>query len=294
MPRNSFLEFRHLHYFLAVAEEQHFGRAAERLGIAQPPLSQQMQRLEAALGVKLFDRSQRRVRLTAAGRTLAARAPAVLEAAGALREDVRHAALGRTGVLRVGIGASAALGMVPEMIAGFRARCPGVVVQLDDVTSRPHEERLRQRLIDVALVREPAPVEGLRSTVVREEPMVAVLPRAHRLARRRALDLAELRDEPFVLFPQEVAPSYYGELHAACARAGFIPRIVEHATEWSTVAGFVATGMGVTVAPDSVALMPRDGAAYVRLRDAGMRVQLIALSRDEDDPLVTAFVASIQ
>jgi DNA-binding transcriptional LysR family regulator len=294
MPRNSFLELRQLHYSLAVSDEQHFGRAAARLGIAQPPLSQQMQRLEAALGVELFDRAQRRMRLTAAGRALAARAPAVLEAAAALQEDVQQAALGRTGVLRVGIGASAALGIVPEMIAGFRARHPEVVVKLDDVTSRSQEDRLRQRLIDVALVRETASLEGLRTTIVREEAMLVVLPGTHRFARRRALDLRELHDEPFVLFPRRSSPSFYDELQAACARAGFIPRIVEQATEWATVAGMVAAGIGITVAPESVALMRREGAAYVRLHDAGMRVHLLALSRAEEDPVVTAFVASIQ
>src|SRR5689334_17268090 len=166
MRRTQLVELRHLRYFLAVAEELHFGRAAARLGIAQPPLSQQIQRLEAALGVTLLDRSRRRTTLTAAGRALAARAPAVLEAASALGEDVREAARGRAGVLRIGAGASASIGVVPEMIARFRARHPDVVVRLDDRASAPHGERLRQRLIDVALLREPVP--GMRATVVRE------------------------------------------------------------------------------------------------------------------------------
>lgn len=293
MPRKHLLELRHLHYFLAVAEEQHFGRAAARLGIAQPPLSQQMQRLEATLGVVLFDRSQRRVRLTAAGRALASRAPWVMEASAALREHVTQAALGRSGMLRLGVGASAALGIVPEMIARFRAEHPSVVVQLDDVTSRAHEQRVRDRLIDVALLREAAPLDGVRAKVVREERLFVVLPRMHRLARRRSLKLLELRGEAFVLFPRETSPSFYDELQAACARAGFIPRIVEQATEWPTVAGMVAAGIGITVAPDTVAVMPREGAVYVRLHGSGMRVQLLAVTRDEDDPLVTAFVASI-
>jgi len=294
MPRNRFIELRHLHYFRGVADELHFGRAAARLGIAQPPLSQQMQRLEATLGVELFDRSQRRATLTAAGRALAARAPAVLEAVAALRADVQQAALGKTGVLRVGVGASAVLGILPAMIARFRARYPAVVVQLDDATSKPHGERLRQRLIDVALLREIASLEGVRTTIVRDERLLVVLPRAHRFAGRRTLSLAELRDEPFVSFPREASPSFYDALQAACARAGYIPRIVEQATEWPTVAGMVAAGIGITVAPESVAVMPRDGAAYVRLRDPDLRVQLLAVSRDEDDPLVEAFVASMR
>jgi DNA-binding transcriptional LysR family regulator len=166
-------------------------------------------------------------------------------------------------------------------------------VQLDDATSKPHAERVRQRLIDVALLREVAPLPGVRTAIVREERLLVVVPCAHRFARRRALKLADLRDEPFVLFPRESSPSFYDALHAGCARAGYIPRIVEQATEWPTVAGMVAAGIGITVAPESVGVMPREGAAYVRLRDADVRVQLLAVSRDEGDPLVDAFVASM-
>ena len=289
MLRPQLIELRHLRYFLAVAEEQHFGRAAARLGIAQPPLSQQIQRLEAALDVKLFDRARRRTTLTAAGRALAARAPAVLEAAASLREDVLEAARGRAGVLRIGAGASASLGVVPEMIARFRAIHPDVVVRLDDRAAVPHAERLRQRLIDVALLRSPVP--GMRATVVREERLLAVVPSTHRLARRRSVRVAELRNEPFVLFPREVAPGFHDEVQAAFLHAGVTARVVAEATEWATVASMVATGMGVTVAPTSVATMPRAGTSYVQLRDADVRARLLAVSRDEDDPLVSAFVA---
>ena len=292
MPRNRQMELRHLYYFLSVAEEQHFGRAAARLGIAQPPLSQQIQRLEATLGVQLFDRSQRRATLTAAGRALAARAPALLEAATALREDVLQAAHGRTGVLRVGVGASAALAIVPELIARFRAQHPGVVVRLDDSAWAPHGDRLRQRLIDVALLRDPVRLDGVRTAVVREERLLAVLPSAHRLAGRRTLRLADLRAEPFVLFARQTSPAFHDELYAAFARAGYVPDVVEVAKEWPTVAGMVAAGMGVTVAPESVAVMPRQGAAYVRVSDE-VRVRLVAVSRDEDDPLVRAFVDAV-
>ena len=291
MRRTQLLELRHLQCFLAVAEEQHFGRAAARLGIAQPPLSQQIQRLEAALDVKLFDRARRRTRLTAAGRARAARAPAVLEAAASLREDVREAARGRAGVLRIGAGASASLGVVPEMIARFRAVYPDVVVRLDDRAAVAHDERLRQRLIDIALLRSPVP--GMRATVVREDGLLAVVPSAHRLARRRTLRLADLRDEPFVLFPREVAPDFHDDVQAALVRAGVSARVVAQATEWATVASMVAAGMGITVAPTSVATMPRAGTSHVQLRDADVRVRLLAVSRDEEDPLVSAFVEEV-
>ena len=291
MRRTQLLELRHLQCFLAVAEEQHFGRAAARLGIAQPPLSQQIQRLEAALDVKLFDRTRPRTRLTAAGRALAARAPAVLEAAASLREDVREAARGRAGVLRIGAGASASLGVVPEMIARFRAVYPDVVVRLDDRAAVAHDERLRQRLIDIALLRSPVP--GMRATVVREDGLLAVVPSAHRLARRRTLRLADLRDEPFVLFPREVAPDFHDDVQAALVRAGVSARVVAQATEWATVASMVAAGMGITVAPTSVATMPRAGTSHVQLRDADVRVRLLAVSRDEEDPLVSAFVEEV-
>src|SRR6185436_20725490 len=235
MRRTQLIELRHLQCFLAVAEELHFGRAAARLGIAQPPLSQQIQRLEAALDVKLFDRARRRTTLTAAGRALAARAPAVLEAAASLREDVLEAARGRAGVLRIAAGASASLGVVPEMIARFRSRYPDVVVRLDDRTSMRHDERLRQRLIDVALLRSPVP--GMRATVVRAERLLAVVPHTHRLARRRTVRVADLRNEPFVLFPREAAPEFHDDVQSAFARAGFTARVVAEATEWATVAG---------------------------------------------------------
>jgi LysR family transcriptional regulator, benzoate and cis,cis-muconate-responsive activator of ben and cat genes len=295
MPRNALVELRHLHYFLVLSEELNFGRAARRLGIAQPPLSQQIRRLEKALGVELIDRSQRRIRLTAGGRALAGHAPTVLEAAAALREQVQLAARGKSGLLRIGVGASASLGVVPEMIAHFRALHPEIAVQLDDSTSAPHVERLRQRLIDIALLRAPVRVEGLRMTVIRDEPLVAVLPAAHRLANRRTLKLSELADEPFVHFPRESsATDFYDALDAAFAHAGFIPRIVEYATQWATVAGMVAVGTGVAVAPQSAALMPRAGTVYVKLSDANVRVQLVAVSRDEDDPLVRTFIAALQ
>lgn len=291
MRRTELMELRHLQCFLAVAKEQHFGRAAARLGIAQPPLSQQIQRLETALDVKLFDRTGRRTTLTAAGRALAARAPAVLEAAASLREDVREVARGRAGVLRIGAGASASLGVVPEMIARFRAAYPDVIVRLDDRATVSHDERLRQRLIDIALLRSPVP--GMRATVVREDGLLAVVPSTHRLARRRTLRVAELRDEPFVLFPREVAPEFHDDLQAALVRGGVTARIVAEATEWATVASMVAAGMGVTVAPASVATMPRAGTSHVQLRDVDVRVRLLAVFRDEDDPLVSAFVAEV-
>jgi DNA-binding transcriptional LysR family regulator len=289
MRRTQTIELRHLQNFLAVAEEQHFGRAATRLGIAQPPLSQQIQRLEAALDARLFDRTRRGATLTAAGRALAARAPAVLEAAAALREDVREAARGRAGVLRIGAAASAALGIVPEMIARFRARYPDVVVRLDDRATVPHDERLRQRLIDIALMRSPVP--GMRATVVREDRLLVVVPHSHRFARRRTLRTADLRGEPFVFFPREQAPEFHDDVQASFARAGFVPSVVAQATEWATVASMVAAGMGITVAPTSVATMPRAGTSHVRLRDSEVRVRLLAVSRDEDAPLVRAFVA---
>ena len=270
----------------------HFGRAAQRLGIAQPPLSQQIRALEKILGVELIDRSQRRITLTAAGRALSERAPAVLEAAARLRDQVQLAAQGKLGLLRIGVGASASLGVVPEMIARFRVLHPEIPVQLDDSSAAPHIERLRQRLIDIALMRGPVHLEGVRTALIRDEPLVAVLPASHALARRRTLRLSDLADEPFVHFPRESSPEFYDQLHAACARAGFIPRVVEYATEWPTVAGMVALGTGVAVAPESVAVMPRTGAVYVKLRDADVRVQLLAVSRDEDNPLVRTFVSA--
>ena len=252
---------RQLRYFLAVAEELHFGRAAERAGIAQPPLTQQIQKLESVLGCKLFVRG-RKTRLTAAGAALAADATRLLEQAEQAFDSARRAARGEVGQLRVGVPPSVMLTGLPAAIRRYRERYPAVSFTLREMATSVIEEALRRREIDLGFLRESKPGTPLRSALFLTERLVAVLPAAHPLASRHTLALRQLKSESFVLFPARLGPAFHGVLTGACVRAGFAPRIVQEATQWQTVISFVEAGMGVSLAPECIMKFRRAGVTY--------------------------------
>ena len=253
--------FRQLRYFLAVAEELHFGRAAERAGIAQPPLTQQIQKLESLLGCKLFVRG-RKTRLTAAGAALAADATRLLEQAEQAFDSARRAARGEVGQLRVGVPPSVMLTGLPAAIRRYRERYPAVSFLLREMATSVIEEALRRREIDLGFLRESKPGTPLKSALFLTERLVAVLPAAHPLASRSTLALRQLKSESFVLFPARLGPAFHDVLTGACVRAGFAPRIVQEATQWQTVISFVEAGMGVSLAPECITKFRRAGVTY--------------------------------
>ncbi|HEX2202358.1 MAG TPA: LysR substrate-binding domain-containing protein [Longimicrobium sp.] len=285
------VDLRHLRYFAAVAEELHFGRAARRLGIAQPPLSQQIQRLEETLGCALFTRRPR-VALTPAGEALLGVARRALAQVAQGLDATRRAGRGEAGTLTVGFAASTMLGVLPAVLRAYRERFPAVELRLRELSTSAQTEALRDGTIDVGFLREPGPDEALVCEPVLREPLVAVLPPGHPLGGRRSLPLATLAEEPFVHFPREVAPTLHDQVMALCRAAGFAPRVVQVAQEWLTIVGLVESGLGVSLAPASFRRLRWGGVRYVPLSPPGSRT-IVALCRAREtiSPTVDAFFA---
>ncbi|MFB6894274.1 LysR family transcriptional regulator [Kitasatospora sp. NPDC056327] len=288
-----------LHAFTVLAEELHFGRAAARVGVAQPPFSQQIARLEARVGFALFTREPGRVALTPAGRELL---PAARRALADLSDGLaaaRAVGAGRAGRLRIGFSASLALTVLPGLLGTFRARHPGVELDIREMTTAPQLDALRERVIDVGLLREPpAGADGsLDFRTVLTEPFVAVLPAGHPLAGLRTVPVGELADEPFVLLPRAVGPRLYDRIAELCGASGFEPRVVQHAVEWQTVCALVGAGLGVSLAPASIRRVRLRGVAFRRVDPGpvgpcGARTLVAAAwRRDDPSPLVAGLLA---
>lgn len=270
------IDLRQMRAFAIVAEELHFGRAAERLGIAQPPLSQQIRRLETKIGCQLFDRGTRRVELTEAGRALLATARRILVEATNGVEQARRVGRGDAGLLDVGFPATVALALLPKVIRAFRQRYPGIELRLSELTTSPQRDALRAGGIDVGFLREPEPDSLLQMETVMLERFVAVLPATHRLAANRAsIPLASLAGEPFVLFRRDVGPLLHGRILGLCGQAGFTPRIVQESVEWQTVVSLVRAGLGVSIAPQCVANLRLEGVTYKALTASKVRTSVV-------------------
>ncbi|HEY7063164.1 MAG TPA: LysR family transcriptional regulator [Chloroflexota bacterium] len=287
------MELRHLRYFVAVAEELHFGRAAARLHIAQPPLSRQIQQLEAELGVALFDRGQRRVRLTDAGAVFLGEARAVLARAEQAAEAARRAARGEVGSLVIGFIGAASYSVLPAVVPAFRARLPAAELVLHEMTTAEQLDALRAGRIRAGFVRPPVAGPALAAEIILREPLVVALPAGHPLAARRRLAVAALADEPWVLFPRRLAADLYDQIMALCERAGFRPRVAQEALQMQTVARLVGAGSGVSLVPRSVQQLHGAGVAYRPLRDApAAAVEMaIAWRRDDASALLRQFLA---
>ncbi len=252
------MELRHLRYFVALAEELHFTRAARRLGMSQPPLSQQIRQLEEELGTPLFERAKRRVTLTEAGRVLLVEARATLTQAARAETLARRAGRGEIGELRIGLFPSAPLLPVfRRAVLTFRHRLPDVHLTLEEGPTMRQVEALQRRQLDAGFLRCPS-VERLPPDIAAlelfREELVVVMRRDHRLARGRGpLRLEALAGEKMVFFARSVGTTLHEQLEALCRRAGFAPDITQEARENSTLMGLVGTGLGIAVVPASLA-----------------------------------------
>ncbi|WP_215454479.1 LysR family transcriptional regulator [Streptomyces sp. ATCC 21386] len=284
-----------LHAFVVLAEELHFGHAATRLGIAQPPLSQQIRRLEDKVGHALFSRDPGRINLTPAGRELL---PAARHALTHLAEGLaaaRQVGSGRAGRLRIGFAASLALTVLPSLLRTFRERFPAVHLDIQEMTTAPQLVALRERAIDIGLLREPPAHDAeLGFETVLAEPFVAVLPVSHPLAAQRAVQVEQLAACPFVLLPRAVGPPLYDQIVDLCIAAGFTPQVTQHAVEWQTVCALVETGLGVSLAPESIRRIRLKGVAFRKIEPNTARTRVaVAWRKNDSNPLVAGILAAL-
>lgn len=258
------MELRHLRYFTAVAEELHFTRAAARLGIGQPPLSQQIQQLEREIGTPLFLRLPRGIALTEAGAQFLEDARAILAGADRAVDTARRLGRGERGAITVGFTASAVFHpYLPRAIRAYRDRYPGVRITLTESTSVSLLRSLRAGEVDVAFVRPPYVADPeFESERVLNEPMLIALPPDHRLVRKRAIPMAALADEDFVLYPRPIGASLYDAIQSACQRAGFTPRVIQEAPQMASIVSLVAAGVGISVVPAAMRHMGAQGIEY--------------------------------
>lgn len=271
------MELRHLRYFCAVAEELHFGRAAQRLHIAQPPLSQQIRQLEEELGVALLNRTTRSVELTAAGHAYYARAVAILDGVQDAGRQVRRIAEGTEGRLTIGCVGSATYSLLPRLVRMLGETLPHVEIAIRSEMLAPAQvDALLVGDIDLALLRPPVTDPRLTIETLRRDRLLVAVPSDHPLARHPKLGLAQLRDEPFVAHAGQGRSIMNMVMTAACADAGFTPRIRQEVMETSTLLTMVAAGFGVAIVPSPTADIKIAGIAYVPLVPETLGVDLIA------------------
>jgi DNA-binding transcriptional LysR family regulator len=273
------MELRQLRYFIAVAEELHFRRAAERLHMSQPPLSHQLRLLEEELGCVLLARTRRRVELTPAGRAFLRDARAILADLDRAAHNARRIHDGQTGLLRVSFAGSALLSLVPRVVHALGDVHPEIDIELHERSTSDQVRALVAGITDLGLAPLPvADASELDVEVLVRERTVAAVPAGHPLARSRQLTLRRLAEHPFVLFPREQAPGYHDLLMTAVTSAGTPPRIIHQAAETQTIIGLVAAGTGVSLVPASVQQLALEGVVYRPVTDAP-DTELAALAR---------------
>ncbi|HET7481038.1 MAG TPA: LysR family transcriptional regulator [Rubrobacteraceae bacterium] len=291
------VELRHLRYFVAVAEELHFGRAAARLRVSQSPLSQQIIQLERELGVELLERTKRRVELTSAGEVYLREARRVLTYNERAEEAARRAGRGELGRLVLGFAGSAAYGVLPLLLKASRERLPDLGIELrGELLSSELVRALGEDEIQIAiLLRTSTENPDLEVAVVRREPFVAALPADHPLARRRVVDPRELSEEPFVIFPRRRGAVLHDAVINTCQDAGFSPRVVQEATELPTQVSLIAAGMGVALVPASMRHLRYHGVVYRSLRGHPPAPDTaVAWRRGGETPTVRAFLQVVR
>lgn len=290
------MDVRQLRYFVAVAEELSFSQAARRLNMSQPPLSQQVKALEEALGSPLLERTKRSVRLTEPGRLLLAQARAILAQIDQAGDEVRRAARGEAGEIRIAFTGSVPMfEPFPRFIQAFRERFPGVRVELGHLSTGAQLQAIADRRIDAGFLRPshqfvPGPDIEVRN--IWEDELMAVLPSGHRLASKRGgVRVADLADEPFIHFPRGIGCGLLDHVMGLCSQAGFAPRVAQEAREGVTILALVAAGTGISILPDTYRHAGIPGVVQRPLAsaDSGSRL-LLAWRRAERSPLLGRFL----
>ncbi|WP_034918260.1 LysR family transcriptional regulator [Erwinia sp. 9145] len=288
------MELRHLRYFVAVAETHNFTRAAEMLGISQPPLSQQILRLEREIGLPLLKRLTRSVELTQAGEAFYQDACQILELSGHALEKAKGIARGVIGKLSLGFASSVTFhASVYRLLRDFQARYPQMAMDTREQNMAALMHDLHEGVLDAAFIRLPCESSNACNLkVIASEKMVAVLPPGHALAGKSSVSLEQLRNETLILFPQEVSPSLYELIVSACLRAGFQPHAGQQAPQIAPAIGMVANGFGFTIVPESLNCIRHPGVTFHRINDVTLHSDIaLAWRRLDRSPAVLHLVA---
>jgi DNA-binding transcriptional LysR family regulator len=293
------IELRQLRYFVTVAEEMHFGRAAARLHMTQPPLSQTIQGLEAALGAELFARTKRSVALTPAGAALLPEARRILQQAAGLPDLVRRAASGQAGLLSLAFVSTADYSVLPLLLREFRERYPQVQIDLREATSDVQLEDLLQGRIDAGLLIPPVSDKAkadLNYLTVLSEPLVLAAPKGLKALRgQNAVRLKALDEMPLIIFPRRIAPALHDAILGCFHAAGLTPHIGQEAIQMQTIVGLVSAGMGIALVPQSVSNLKRPGVEYRPVADKTPMVETgLAWRRDNTSPVLEKFLELIR
>ncbi|MEO7495383.1 MAG: LysR substrate-binding domain-containing protein [Massilia sp.] len=287
------MDLRQLRYFIAVAEELHFTRAAERLHIGQPPLSHAIQSLEADLGAQLFERTKRWVRLTDAGKLLLVDARRILAQVEQAADTARKAQRGEAGELRIGFTSSTPLTpLFASVIQRYRRQFPAVTLTLLETSTLHQLDALTRRTLDLGFIRPPevAVPPTVALTKLREDALVAVLPNGLALAKKKTVSVRDLAELPFVMYPAGAGTAIHPQIFRLCRAAGFEPRVAQEAGEAATIIGLVAAGSGVSILPASLNAIRLAGVCYRPIAEAdAVTTLLLARRRGERAPLVEAF-----
>jgi DNA-binding transcriptional LysR family regulator len=286
------MEFRQLKYFIAVAEELHFTRAAARLKMAQPPLSFQIRQLEKELEVTLFERTKRKVALTSAGHVFLHEAYRLVGSASAAIRAAQRAYRGETGRLNLGFVGSAAYRLLPALVRRYRVEYPDVQLALHEMSSAQQGEAFEAGRIDVGLVHPPVreDLNVIVETILRE-PLVVALPDHHPLASHAKVPLEKLANEDWILFPRQIGPGFHNRIMQVCqSGAGFTPRVVQEAPQMASIIGLVAAGLGLSLVPASLTELRRSGVVYRKLTSTATLELGMAWRRDTDHPIIAPFL----
>lgn len=289
------MEFRHLRYFLVLAEELHFGRAARRLSISQPPLSLNIQQLEASVGARLLIRNSKSVQLTAAGQAFVPAARALLEQAAQAANLARDVGQGMAGSLTIGFAGTMLYSGLPEILERFQAQHPLLRLMLKELSSSEQLIELAHDRLDLGFVHTTRVPPELSQILVASQAFVCCLPAGHALARKRSLSLCLLQGEPFSVVSRTVSPDYHERILAICTEAGFYPEIRYELRHWLSVVSLVSQGMGVALVPAALQQSAMAGAAFVPLETATIPYDTHCLWKTaRDNAALAAFVSAVR
>ena len=281
------MELRHLRYFVAVAEELHFGKAAVKLHIAQPPLSQQIRQLETELGFELFYRTKRQVRLTEAGEVFLIEVKKIFDQLEEAVDRGRRISRGEKGELAIGFVSSAAYSVIPTILKTFCTLVPAVNLQLKELTTKEQLQWLEAEKLDIAFVRPPVEELAFNSEIILWETLVLALPTNHFLGERDHISCSSLAEEPFILFPRNLAPELYDRIIFLCQQAHFSPHVVQEAMKLQTIISLVAAEIGVAIVPESMQNLQRTGVVYKPLCEAIPQATIAIVWRNHSDRAAT-------